>query len=226
MLIDKGKSWSFEVNDIEKLQSDINYLDKWSDDAAQQLKIAIDSAVLTGIVGDAHANNKGATAGKISRNINMGSAGSPVEISKANSIDFLIEANQCLTEQDVPETDRWVVLPAWFSTRLKLSDLKDVSMTGDNISTVRNGRLGRIDNLTLYASNNVYSTSDGAYGDTCWNMPMGHRSALTFATQLTENESLRNPDTFGDLVRGLQVYGYKVIKSESLCELYVAPVSL
>lgn len=208
------------------MQSDINYLDKWSDDAAQQLKIAIDTAVLTGIVGDADSNNKGATAGKISGNIDMGSTGSPVEISKANALDVLVEANQCMTEQDVPETDRFVVLPAWFSTRLKLSDLKDASMTGDGTSTVRNGRLGRIDNLTLYASNNVYYANDGAYGSNCWYLPMGHRSALTFATQLTENESLRNPDTFGDLVRGLQVYGYKVIKPESLCELYVAPVSL
>lgn len=224
LLIDKGKVFAFEVNDVEKLQSDLAYMDKWSDDAAQQMKIAIDSTVLDGIVGDAHSSNKGATAGAISGNIDMGSAGTPIQISKANSIDFLVESNQALTEQDVPETDRWVVIPAWYTTRLKTSDLKDVSMMGDNQSSLRNGRIGRIDNLTIYQSNNLYTTTDG--GNTVWYMPMGHTSAITFVSQLVKNETLRNQDDFGDLVRGLQVFGFKTIKSEALCELYARPVSL
>ena len=124
LLIDKGKYFAFPINSVEKKQADMNFMDKWSDDAAQQMKIAVDSDVLSGVYADAHASNKGATAGAISGNINLGAAGAPVEITKANVIDKIVELGQVLQEQNVPETGRFIVIPAWMGTRIKTSDLK------------------------------------------------------------------------------------------------------
>lgn len=226
LLIDKGKYFGFKINDVSKAQSDIDYMDKWSDDAAQQMKIKIDADVLADIYDDCATENQGDSAGLISGNIDLGKAGAPVEISKANAMDVIVMLGQILDEQNVPETERFVIIPAWFATRLKLSDLKNVSMTGDGTSTVRNGRIGQIDRFTLYSSNNLAFANDAVYGGNVWNIIFGHKSALTFATQLVENETLKNPNDFGDLVRGLQVYGYEVIKPEALGWLRAAPVAL
>lgn len=70
----------------------------------------------------------------------------------------------------------------------------------------------------IYLSNNLSSVTDGA--DTVYNMIFGHKSGLTFAAQMTEMESLTAESTFGKLVRGLNVYGYKVIKPESIGHFY------
>ena len=67
-------------------------------------------------------------------------------------------------------------------------------------------------------SNNIDTTTDGDY--TVFNCMFGHKCAITFASQLVKNESLKNPNDFGDLLRGLQVYGYETIKTEALGHLY------
>jgi len=218
MVIDKGKYFAFPVNRVDQAQADINFLEKWSSDASEQMKIAIDSDVLNAVYADAHADNIGTTAGKVSGGFNLGTTGSPVTLTKANILDYIVDCNTVLDEQNVPETDRYLVLPNWACNLIKKSDLKDASLTGDSVSVLRNGRIGRIDNFTLYKSNNLSMVTDGVM--TCNNIMFGHKSAITFATQVTDMETLVNPKDFGKLVRGLQVYGYKVIKPESLGVLY------
>src|SRR5262245_35349198 len=80
LLIDKGKYFNEILDDVMEVQSDINLMGIWSDDAAQQMKIVIDRDVLLGIMGEANAANRGATAGAISGNINLGVTGTPVPI--------------------------------------------------------------------------------------------------------------------------------------------------
>jgi hypothetical protein len=99
--------------------------------------------------------------------------------------------------------------------------LKDQSMMNDGTpSILRNGRLGRLDRFTMYLSNNIDTATDST-GYTAYYALFGTKYAITFASQIVKMESLRAESTFGDLVRGLQVYGYKVIKPECLGYLYV-----
>ena len=76
-----GKYFSLILDDVMEVQSDLNLLSMWSDDAAQQLKIVVDRDVLGGIVGRRAAKNKGATAGIISGNINLGIKGTPLAVN-------------------------------------------------------------------------------------------------------------------------------------------------
>ena len=86
---------------------------------------------------------------------------------------------------------------------------------------MRNGRIGQIDRFVIYNSNLLATEDDG--GTKVTNMMFGHISALTFASQLVKNEGpIRSERTFGDLYRGLQVYGYNVIKPEALGWGYVS----
>lgn len=216
--IDKAKYFNFICDDIDKHQSDINMMDSWSDDAGQQMKIAIDTGILADIYSDAHASNKGTSAGAISGDIDLGATGSAVVVTKADILDYIVDWGTTLTEQNVPEPSRWGVITAWFSGMIKKSDLRDASLAGDGTSILRNGRIGVIDTFTLYVSNLLTSVTDGA--DACFHMLAGQKSALSFAAQMTKMESMRSERTFGQLVRGLNVYGYKVLKSEALVDFY------
>ncbi len=83
---------------------------------------------------------------------------------------------------------------------------------------IRNGRIGRIGRFTIYLSNNLYSATDGAF--TAYYCLFGTNAAITFAAQMTKMETLRAESTFGDLIRGLNVYGFKIVKPEALGLLY------
>ena len=219
LLIDKGLYWSAIIDDVVAKQQDIDQMNDWASDAAEQMKIKVDTEVLGAIVPDIAAANVGLTAGRISGDINLGATGSAVAITKANVLEQILLQGQVLDEQNVPESGRFIVLPFWITTLLKLSDIKDASLTGDGTTPLRNGRVGMIDRFTVYNSNLLATYTDGS--DTCTNMIAGTKAGLTFATQLTKTEELRAESTFGDIMRGLIVYGHKVVKPEALCSSYV-----
>ena len=110
------------------------------------------------------------------------------------------------------------------------SELRRYTGAYDSVTPLRNGKIGMIDRFTVYVSNLV---PRGAAGKTYMNpntgtdatlasalkrhaVIAGHKSAITFASQIAKVESLNNPNDFGTLVRGLNVYGSQVIKPEGL----------
>jgi len=218
LLIDKGKYWSAIVDDVQDIQADLELMNMWAGDASEQMKIRVDTEVLGSIVPDFAAENKGAAAGRISGNINLGATGSPLAVTTSNVLDTILDMGQVLDEQNRPETGRFLVMPYWATTLLKKSDIKDASLTGDGASPLRNGRVGMIDRFEIYQSNNLPKVVDG--GNNAFNFIAGVKNGLTFASQLTKTESLRAESTFGNIMRGLQVYGYKVIDGKSLTAAY------
>ena len=221
LLIDKGEYFSCVEDDIDRVQSDIKLMDMWSKDASEQMKVKIDQRVLTDMLPDIDAANKGATAGAQSAAFNLGTTGSPLTVTKDGAssttpvIDLIVDMGTVLDEANVPESDRYLVIPARMAGLIKKSELKDASLSGDSASPIRNGRLGMIDRFTLYVSHNLNVSS----GKT--SIIAGHKMGFTFASQMTEMETLRAQSTFGNIVRGLQVYGYKVTKGEALAQAVV-----
>lgn len=212
LVIDKGEYFACVEDDVDKVQSDVNMMDQWSKDASERMKIKIDQRVLTDILPDISAYNKGASAGRITGNINLGTSGSAVAISKTNVLDYIVDMGTVLDEANAPEADRFLVIPAKMAGMIKKSDLKDASITGDATSVIRNGRLGMIDRFTIYMSHNL-SVSSGKFS-----IIAGHKMGFTFASQMTNMETIRSETTFGNIIRGLQVYGYKVVKPEALAQ--------
>ena len=213
LVIDKGEYFACIEDDVDKVQADINMMDTWSKDASERMKIKIDQRVLTDILPDISALNKGANAGRISGNINLGTTGAPVAVTKTNVLEYLVDLGTVLDEANAPESDRFVVIPAKMAGLIKKSDLKDASLTGDSVSVLRNGRLGMIDRFTVYMSHNLNVAAGGKFS-----VIAGHKMGFTFASQMTEMETIRSESTFGNIIRGLQVYGYKVVKPEALAQ--------
>jgi len=235
LLIDKGKYWNVMLDDVMRVQSDLNVLSMWADDAAEQMKITIDRSVLLGMLGTAHASNRGATAGVSTASINLGVTGAPLNLvannpvaaapaSEVDILDAILRLGQVLDEQNIPETGRWLVIPPWAATLIKRSELRQAYLSGDAVSMLRNGRIGMVDRFTIYTSNLlpkgvITGPPALAAGETVFYA--GHPHALTFASQMTNMEIIRSERSFGDFQRGLQVYGWKVIAPEALAQAVV-----
>ncbi|MGL4264535.1 MAG: hypothetical protein ACRCTX_23200, partial [Afipia sp.] len=114
--IDRAKYFAFQVNDVVEHQSQPKLMDMFSDDAAMQMKIAIDTSVLLGtatkqgIWNDVPAANQGATAGAISGGYNLGTATAPVTLTANNVLATLTALAGVLDEQNIPETERWLLI--------------------------------------------------------------------------------------------------------------------
>ena len=230
LYIGNGKYFSLILDDVMEVQSDLNLLSMWSDDAAQQLKITIDRDVLGSIVAAAAVANKGDLAGALSGNINLGKKGTPVVTvgrqaptpiaGQIEIIDVLLRLGQVLDEQNIPEEGRWVVMSAGAGRSIKQSELRQAYLSGDPVSMLRNGRLGMVDRFTIYISNLLPNNSTDSTNFAAGEQPMfaGHSHAITFASQISKVETMRSELTFGQILRGLQVYGFQVLDNTALAE--------
>ena len=235
--IDQGKYFNLILDDVMDIQSDLNLMSMWADDASEQFKITVDTAVLKGIVGGAVAANKGLYAGAITGNgssagISLGVTGTPLVTTpaaasgKVDILDLILRMGQVLDEQNIPETGRWIVLPTWAATMIKKSELRQAYLSGDGVSMLRNGRLGMVDRFTIYSSNLLPAGTAGGLAAGEYAIFAGHAHGLTFASQFTKIETIRSERTFGNLLRGLQVYGYKVVDGKALTQAIVTNGSI
>ena len=233
--INKGKYFSVQVNDVLAHQADMDLMNMFTDDAAKQLKIAIENEcffewfVTQGTV----AANKGAAAGAISASYGLGTDTAPVnQATSGELLKMILRMSAALDEQNVPEEGRWLIMSPHDRHILMQSDIAQAYFTGDQSSIVRTGKIGMLDRFTVYVSNllpkgttskaTVAGLSAVATGATLSNakprrmMVAGTSAAVSFASQITKTEPLRNQTDFGDIVRGLSVYGRKVVKPEAL----------
>jgi hypothetical protein len=235
MQIDKAKYFNVQVNDVLAHQADMDLMNMFTDDAAKQLKIAIEDEVFFNwfVTGGADSANKGATAGLRSAEYNLGTDIAPIDqATPANILKTILRMSAALDEQNVPEEGRWLIISPFDRQLLMQTDIAQAYFTGDASSTIRTGKIGMLDRFTVYVSNllprgaaakalvpGLTATSTGA---TVTNakarrmMVAGTKHACSFASQITKTEPLRNQTDFGDLVRGLAVYGRKVTKPEAL----------
>ena len=240
LIIDKGKYFAFQINDVLEYQAKPDLMDMFAADAAEQMRIAIDSNVIYNTFTQGAAANKGATAGAKSGAYDMGTDASPITLTASNVVQKVLEMASILDEQNVPETERWLVIDPATRALLFQSELAKAYSTGDSTSPVRNGKIGTIDRFTVYVSNQLpkgaagtatpWVSGDGAENSITTTGTVakrkaiiaGHKSAITFASQITKMETVRNPNDFGDFIRSLNVYGFKVVKPEALALMIAA----
>jgi len=230
LVINKGKYFGVNVNNVLELQAKPKLMDMFTNDAAMQMKIKIDTDVLAGTFNGGAATNQGAAAGKISGGYNLGTDTAPVTLTAANILQNITALSSVLDEANVPETDRWLIITPTERQILMQSNLAQAQFMGDGQSVLRNGRIGMIDRFTVFVSNLTPRAAAGkdwagvtSAGTAKRHAIMaGHKSGITFAAQIAKVESLQNPNDFGTLVRGLNVYGYQIAQADAIALLVAA----
>lgn len=196
LVIDQAKYFNFQVDDVDQAQANVELLDKGIIEAAYGLANVADKYIAS-FYTEVQAGNT------------IGDDTTPIVPTKENAYDHLIDLGVLLDENNVPESDRFVVVPAWFYGLL----VKDPRFTVDR-DVMRTGFVGNIDNMSVYKSNNVPNNAGEKY-----KIIAGHKSAISFAGQVDSVEAYRPEKQFSDAIKGLQVYGAKCIKPEGLAVL-------
>lgn len=244
MQINKGKYFGVQVSDVLAYQSDMDLMNMFTEDAAKQLKIEIENEVFfNSFVSEGpDSANEGTTAGEISEAYDLGNDTNPVDQSNADNIlNTILRMSVVLDEQNVPEDGRWLVISPFDRQLLMRSNIAQADFTGDSSSTIRTGRIGTIDRFSVYVSNLLPRADAGrafvpglaspAAGATVSGakkrrmMVAGTNHAMSFAMTVNKTEPLRNQTDFGDIVRGLAIYGRKVVKPEALAISVVGDAS-
>jgi hypothetical protein len=232
MQVNKGKYFGVQVNDVLAYQADMDLMNMFTEDAAKQLKISIENEVFFNsfVTEGPAAANEGSTAGAISAAYNLGT--DLVPVSGSDVLNTILRMSTALDEQNVPEDGRFLVISPYDRHLLMQSNIAQAYFTGDQSSVVRTGKIGMLDRFNVYVSNLlpkggagkslVAGLSGVASGATLTDavarrtMIAGTKQAVSFAMTVDKTEPLRNQTDFGDIVRGLAVYGRKVVKPEAL----------
>lgn len=193
--IDQKTYVAFTVDDVDEVQANVSLMDAYMEEANFAVGDETDQHIL------------GKYTGADSSNVITAS-----DITASNIYGKLTEAKKLLSLNDVPATGRWVVLsPKEIELLEDSSEFTSASDLGDQ--TKRTGFAGRIAGFEVFESNNVSEGTDVRH------LPFGHRMAITFANQILNMEAGRHEKKFADFVKGLHVYGSKVVRSTALGDL-------
>lgn len=202
LTIDQSKYFNFFVDSIDRAQQNVNVLDEAMRRSAFKLRAVADT-YLAGIMDTAvPAGNK------------IGSVATPKVPTKDDAYEYLVDLNVLLDESNAPTDGRFVIVPAWFHGLL-LKDERFVQ-AGTIRSDVRlaNGQVGEAAGFRILKSNNVPNTTGTKY-----KIIAGHSSATAYVEQILDVQTFKPEKRFGDAVKGLHVYGAKVVRPTCLAEL-------
>ena len=225
LVVDTANAFKFIVDDIETSMSHVNFKEVASSSAAYALRDAYDQGVLVTmfagvsasspnhILGSDNATDLAAGTFDGTGNLDIGFAS-----GEHDPIDVLSHMARLLDEANVPEEGRWFLANPEFYEQLVQTSSKLMSVDFNaGQGSIRNGLVssGKLRGFDMYKTNNIAATSNAA--GKCL---AGHMSSTCTAQTIVNTEVIRDPDSFGDIVRGLHVYGSKVLRPEALVSAF------
>lgn len=225
LVVDTANAFKFIVDDIETSMSHVNFKEVASSSAAYALRDAFDTGVIAKlfagtsasapnhILGSDSASDLAAGTFDGTGNLDIGYAS-----GEHDPIDVLSHMARLLDEQSVPEEGRWFLANPEFYEQLVQSSSKLMSVDFNaGQGSIRNGLVssGKLRGFDMYKTNNIAATSNAA-----GKCIAGHMSSTCTAQTIINTEVVRDTASFGDIVRGLHVYGAKVLRPEALVSAF------
>tara|TARA_R110000772_G_scaffold18939_1_gene53327 strand:- start:1483 stop:2472 length:990 start_codon:yes stop_codon:yes gene_type:complete len=225
LVVDTANAFKFIVDDIETSMSHVNFKEVAASSAAYALRDAFDEGVIATmfagvsasspnhILGSDNATDLAAGTFDGTGNLDIGFG-----TDEHDPLDIMAYMARLLDEQDIPEEGRWFLAPPSFYEQLGQSSSKLMSVDFNaGQGSIRNGLVssGKLRGFDMYKSNNVAAPSNAA-----GKILGGHMSSTATAQTITSTEVLRDPDSFGDICRGLHVYGAKVLRPEAMVSAF------
>ncbi len=198
LLIDQQQHYAFKVDDVDKRQAKGDVMSEAMRRAAYRMAKRVDTYVAglyTGVVSANAITTTSITSGAL-------------------AYQGLINLGIKLDEADVPEDGRYAIVPSWYYGLLLTED-KFVRVDASGSSQgLRNGLVGMVDNMEIRKSNQCINVTGDDYI-----VQAGVNAAISMAQQITEVEALRLQTTFADAIRGLEVYGAKLVRPDHIATL-------
>ena len=225
LVVDKANAFKFIVDDIETSMSHVNFKEVASSSAAYALRDAFDTGVIASMFAGVPASSPNHILGSDSAtdlaagtfdgvgNLDIGYAS-----GEHDPIDVLSHMARLLDEENVPEEGRWFLANPEFYEQLVKSSSKLISVDFNaGQGSIRNGLVssGKLRGFDMYKTNNIATTTNAA-----GKCIAGHMSSTCTAQTIINTEVIRDPSSFGDIVRGLHVYGAKVLRPEALVSAF------
>ena len=228
LVVDSAKAFKFIVDDIETNMSHVNFKEVATSSAAYALRDSYDAAVIatmfSGVSTSSPDHVLGADASAATQTMGQHQGGSnAIDLTGSDGtgtdpLDVMSFMAKLLDEQSIPEEGRWFVAPPSFYNELAQSGSKLLSVDFNaGQGSIRNGLVssGKLRGFDMYKSNNVAAASTAS-----GKILAGHISSTATAQTIISTEVLRDPTSFGDIVRGLHVYGAKVLRPEALVSAF------
>lgn len=199
LVIDQAYYFAFEVDDVDKRQMAGDLVGEATRNAGYGFAKTVDEHIVD--LYDA------VDAGNDLGSVNVGSGD--------DAYDLLLELRTACAEKDIPDTDRWCVVPPWFAGQLLNNDkfVKNPALGQTAADALLNGHIGRGAGFDVYESNSNPVLTSGGDDYLVW---CGTPSALGLVTQVNEVEAMRSQDHFADVVRGLLLYGAKLLRPKGV----------
>jgi len=213
LIIDQAKSFSFKVDDIDTAQVHPKLMNAAMDEAAYAVADEIDQFIL-GLYAQAGVTNT----------TYMGSSTAAISVSSGNVILTLSYAGRYLSEYNVPQANRWMIVPPWLHQKMLLAEIGGISATAvpkvfDN-GALTAGFVGQALGFNFMVSNNVQTSATSVSA-----ILAGNRQAISYAGQISKIKSVELQDSFGEGVKGLYVFGGKVVRPNALACLHLTEVA-
>ena len=206
--IDQAKYFAFYIDDVDNAQTKPKVMSEAMRKSAYALSDDTDQhiASLVGFAGSVVAS----TAANI-----------------VNSVSVISQVARALDDRNVPSQGRWMVIPPWFHQKLVLNQIFQTAGSVDANQTYANGYVGRAFGFDFYLSNNLTTgpVVPAATPLNCHSAMAGINRAISFAEQVVKMEAYRPENSFSDAVKGLHVYGAKVIDPSALARVNIASSS-
>lgn len=202
LAIDQQKYFNFYVDSIDRAQANVNVLDEAMRRSAWGLRAAADTFLASVMEAAVPTDNK------------IGSVATPKVPTKADAYEYLVDLGVMLDEANVPMEDRFVVVPAWFHGLLLKDDRFIKAGTSRSDRALQNGQVGEAAGFSILKSNNVPNTTGAKY-----KIIAGHSIATAYVEQIVDLQTYQPEKRFGDAVKGLHVYGAKVVRPTALAML-------
>jgi N4-gp56 family major capsid protein len=196
LVIDQSKYFAFEVDDVDARQARGNVLPQAADESAYGLADVIDQYVASFYTGASVANQLGTVA------VTTG------DIAYNTLVDLSVK----LDEANVPTEGRYVVIPPWYHGLLrKNTNFINAEKAADGGAALRNGQIGEAAGFAVLKSNNTPLVTGDDYAVTA-----GTNAAISFGEQINKTEAYRPQDSFSDAIKGLALYGAKLVRPDNL----------
>jgi len=228
MVVDQANAFAFKIDDIEERQSHVNFEALATSSGAYSLKRSYDANILDLMATNAGLSSEtGATTATVA---GLGTLGSVLDITEDGDVamNVMTKMARALDDQSIPEENRWFVAPPlWYEILFKAAaKLAAVNITGDATSPLRNGLVTpqTIAGFKCYKTTALNSTGGtdqvtisglATSGDEHVVLA-GHISSTATASHIAKTEVVRSTESFSDVVRGLHVFGRKVLRPEAI----------